>query len=65
MNWILTDDKQPESEQKVLGYWPGYGFASLTYYAKDAPDSSESWIDAHGEDQDRPSHWIPDLEPPK
>lgn len=68
--WINTDERTPDNEQTVLGYWVACVgrdavFESVKYFAKDAPDSGEAWQSAFGEDTDRPDYWQPLPRSPK
>lgn len=62
--WVSTDERSPNDEQTVIGYWPTVGsctpfFESVTYYARDAPDGPERWHNAWGEETDAPHYWMP------
>lgn len=68
VNWISTDERLPDDEQRVLAAWTGpscvEGMETLIYVAADEPDGPDGWRDVHGEGRDRPTHWTL-LEMPK
>ena len=67
--WKDATHQPPNDGQTVLACWDGtscgpYSLASLTYHAKDAPDSRSAWVDSFGCDVDEPTHWQPLPEKP-
>lgn len=71
MNWINTDEKVPEHDEVVVGYWPAglrlylaFPLVESLRYQADQDGNGDGWKDAHGEESDPPAFWTRDVTPP-
>lgn len=65
MNWTRTDERKPDDEQTVLGYWAPNSvhaepiYESLTYHASDSEvDGREAWLNWNSNVEDAPDAWV-------